>query len=190
MKKEYNHPFLNWAQAISDWCQITFGFDNFKIARVLKITAIVFFAIFSIMAIYIGLLEDVLILLFFNIILFDIDFMNLKEAEESCKKRHLNHLVIKQSGFRFFWGISFLASIYFLVVLIRDLKNTEIPPKDAWLALIMMYLYIVFVLFNFFEFVSLYFQACTPKPPSESKVRKWINSMKESLSGKRELAPA
>lgn len=170
-------------QNVSDWMQDYLGFNNFAIAKLLKIAMIMSFLLREALSFINGVdNSEIIVLISSLVIIVKIEFLSTK-AEQSVKNKHgiINPAVIEYAATRIIMQFVAIAAFGFLIkhlCYILTPSVTVITQFNEWKELF-------WDIFGMLIFFVTYFSSCTPKPYKPSKARKFI----ESFSSKEIMMP-
>jgi len=155
-------------QPFSDWFQRVTGKSCFflsKVSFVVSIFALIGDAAYHNFSLVIMAFNTVLIMLIGGTIYSKIENeRNFDFSSDGERFMNPKRISIKEMHSRIIW---LAATLLFLLPVLVYHKIGE-----AW-----------FPLFALFYSIGLYFNACTPLPPSKSKVRIWADKLKEAAQG-------
>ena len=195
---------LGKVQAFSDWMQATTGKDCFWCARALK----PFLGIACVMSMITELVNPVdgIIGTITTIVVAIFSYYKASKATKDYTMKQMGNFLARNPGelrlqyertkyLEFLLYATFGSAFFLLVAFISSLTHHgAAPPKmntrDLHHSIVSTFELISFLLVMLLTTIILYLCSCTPKPPSKSKIKQIVESIREALSPQPSLSPA
>lgn len=176
---------LNKFQKASDWMQDNFGYDNFTIARFLRIAMIISFVIREVLSFVKGIDSSEIIVMACSVMIIIKIELILKRAQNTSqnnptfKNPIVNEYVFARILIQFVGIAAFgflIKHLYYIITPSVNYTEQYYQCKEFF-----------WDLFGILMFFVAYFSSCTPKPYKTSKVKKLLGQTliplaKEALS--------
>jgi hypothetical protein len=161
-------------QSVSDWVHEYFGYDNFVIARFLRIIMVIAFIFREVIACIQGIdVKEVAIMVCSVTIIIKIEYM-LHSARESLKNKYelMNSAVIEYATTRIIMILIamtsfgfFLSHLYSISISVQNITQQYNDWKE-----------LCWDTFGMLLFLVAYFNSCTPKPYKPGKLKKFVQN--------------
>ncbi len=167
-------------QKASDWMQDYFGYNNFNIARFLRIAMIISFLIREVLSFFNGIkTTEIIVIICSVIIIIKMEFI-LRRAQQSVKKNpsFINPVVSEYAVTRLIMQFIGMAAFGLLIKNLYYIINSPVSlagQYDQWKEFF-------WDLFGTLMFFVAYFGSCTPKPYEPCKVKKFIEQITDGIS--------
>ena len=171
---------LNKFQKVSDWMQDNFGYNNFAIARFLRIAMIISFVIREVLSFLKGIDSSEIIVMACSImVIIKMDFI-LRRAQHSLQNNPAfkNPIVSEYAVTRILIQFVGVAAFGFLIKHLYYIVNPSINYADQ----LDQCKDFFWDLFGTLMFLVAYFSSCTPKPYKTSKAKKLLEQTSERLA--------
>ncbi|MDE3185367.1 MAG: hypothetical protein KGM16_18285 [Bacteroidota bacterium] len=171
---------LNKFQKVSDWMQDNFGYNNFAIARFLRIAMIISFVIREVLSFLKGIDSSEIIVMACSImVIIKMDFI-LRRAQQSLQNNPAfkNPIVSEYAVTRILIQFVGVAAFGFLIKHLYYIVNPSINYADQ----LDQCKDFFWDLFGTLMFLVAYFSSCTPKPYKTSKAKKLLEQTSERLA--------
>ena len=170
---------LNKFQKVSDWTQDNFGYNNFIIARFLRIAMIISFVIREVLSFLKGIdSSEIIVMACSIIVIIKMDFI-LRRAQHSLQNNPAfkNPVVSEYAVTRILIQFVGVAAFGFLIKHLYYIVNPSVNYTDQFDQCKDFF----WDLFGTLLFFVAYFSSCTPKPYKTSKAKKLLEQTSERL---------
>lgn len=170
---------LNKFQKASDWMQDNLGYNNFAIARCLRIAMIISFIIREILSLLKGIdSSEIIVMACSIIVIIKMDFI-LRRAQHSLQNNPAfkNPVVSEYAVTRIMIQFVGIAAFGFLIKHLYYIVNPSVNYTEQ----LDQCKEFFWDLFGILMFFVAYFSSCTPKPYKTSKAKKLLEQASERL---------
>jgi hypothetical protein len=168
-------------QKASDWMQDYFGYNNFNIARFLRIVMIISFFIREVLSFLNGIKATEIIVITCSVMIVIKIELILNRAQQSVRKNpsFINPVVSEYAITRLIMQFIGMAAFGLLIKNLYYIINSPVSlagqQYDLWKEFF-------WDLFGTLMFFVAYFGSCTPKPYKPGKVKKFIEQITDGIS--------
>lgn len=190
MKKGYSLDLilLGKFQRISDWVQEYFGYNNFAIAKFLRIAMIISFIIREVLSFMKGMESSEIVVMACSVmIIIKMEFIS-RRAQQSLENNPAfkNPVVSEYAITRVLIQFVGVAAFGFLIKHLYYILNPSLNYTEQYIQCKEFF----WDIFGMLMFFVAYFSSCTPKPYKPSKARKFIEKTSDRIQGIATHTPA